>query len=399
MLKDFDLDKITEPLLEWYAGHARILPWREEVTPYRVWVSEIMLQQTRVEAVKPYFERFMTALPTIRDLAECEEERLLKLWEGLGYYNRVRNLQTAAQTVMTEYGGELPADYKKLLTLKGIGHYTAGAVASIAYGIPMPAVEWTEERMRHVMCFFPFVGLAQGGVLGLWFYLGLDVFALNPLTAALITAAIPLLVTGGIHMDGFMDTMDAIHSYGEREKKLEILKDPHLGAFAVISLAVYLLLYLGVVNEYVQYLSGCEGDFRFLLYVMPGLVFVMERAFSGLSVVTFPSAKKDGLAAGFARTAQKRTDRIVLAVWLVICLAVAAALGWRAGGLAGAAVLSLGLGLGQLLVFWWYYRMSLKEFGGITGDLAGCFLQVCELAGLAVLAALLKTGILGGHVI
>lgn len=279
------------------------------------------------------------------------------------------------------------------------GIYSCIIAVSMYSKIPMPAVEWTEERMRHVMCFFPFVGLAQGGVLGLWFYLGLDVFALNPLTAALITAAIPLLVTGGIHMDGFMDTMDAIHSYGEREKKLEILKDPHLGAFAVISLAVYLLLYLGVVNEYVQYLSGCEGDFRFLLYVMPGLVFVMERAFSGLSVVTFPSAKKDGLAAGFARTAQKRTDRIVLAVWLVICLAVAAALGWRAGGLAGAAVLSIGLGLGQLLVFWWYYRMSLKEFGGITGDLAGCFLQVCELAGLAVLAALLKTGILGGHVI
>lgn len=147
MLKDFDLDKIAEPLLEWYAGHARILPWREEVTPYRVWVSEIMLQQTRVEAVKPYFERFMTALPTIRDLAECEEERLLKLWEGLGYYNRVRNLQTAAQTVMTEYGGELPADYKKLLTLKGIGHYTAGAVASIAYGIPMPAVDGNVLRV------------------------------------------------------------------------------------------------------------------------------------------------------------------------------------------------------------------------------------------------------------
>lgn len=147
MLKDFDLDKITDPLLDWYGGHARVLPWREKVTPYRVWVSEIMLQQTRVEAVKPYFERFMAALPTIRDLAECEEERLLKLWEGLGYYNRVRNLQTAAQTVMAEYGGELPADYEKLLTLKGIGHYTAGAIASIAYGIPMPAVDGNVLRV------------------------------------------------------------------------------------------------------------------------------------------------------------------------------------------------------------------------------------------------------------
>ncbi len=147
MLKDFDLNKIVTPLLDWYASHARILPWRENVTPYRVWVSEIMLQQTRVEAVKPYFERFMKELPTIRDLAECEEERLLKLWEGLGYYNRVRNLQAAAQTVMQEYGGELPADYEKLLSLKGIGHYTAGAVASIAYGIPAPAVDGNVLRV------------------------------------------------------------------------------------------------------------------------------------------------------------------------------------------------------------------------------------------------------------
>jgi A/G-specific adenine glycosylase len=147
MLQDFDLNKITEPLLEWFSSHARILPWREQVTPYRVWVSEIMLQQTRVEAVKPYFERFMTALPTIKDLAECEEEPLLKLWEGLGYYNRVRNLQIAAQTVMAEYGGELPPDYDKLLGLKGIGHYTAGAIASIAYGIPMPAVDGNVLRV------------------------------------------------------------------------------------------------------------------------------------------------------------------------------------------------------------------------------------------------------------
>lgn len=200
-------------------------------------------------------------------------------------------------------------------------------------------------------------------------------------------------------MDGFMDTMDAIHSYGGREKKLEILKDPHLGAFAVISLAVYLLLYLGAANEYVQYLSGCEGDLRFLLYGMPALVFVMERAFSGLSVVLFPSAKKDGLAAGFARTAEKRTDRAVLAVWLALCMAIAFLLGWKMNGLAGACALSLGLGLVHLLVFWWYHRMSSNEFGGITGDLAGCFLQVCELAGLALLAALLKTGGLGGHII
>ena len=147
MLKNFDMKQITDPLLEWYAEHARVLPWRETVSPYRVWVSEIMLQQTRVEAVKPYFERFITALPDIRALAECEEEQLLKLWEGLGYYNRVRNMQAAAQTVMQEYGGELPADYEKLLSLKGIGNYTAGAIASIAYNIPVPAVDGNVLRV------------------------------------------------------------------------------------------------------------------------------------------------------------------------------------------------------------------------------------------------------------
>ena len=106
-----------------------------------------MLQQTRVEAVKPYFERFMHALPDVKSLAECEEERLLKLWEGLGYYNRVRNMQIAAQTVMEQYDGKLPADYEKLLELKGIGHYTAGAIASIAYGIPVPAVDGNVLRI------------------------------------------------------------------------------------------------------------------------------------------------------------------------------------------------------------------------------------------------------------
>lgn len=147
MLSDFNLKQINEPLITWFDQNKRILPWRESPTPYRVWVSEIMLQQTRVEAVKPYFERFVTELPSIRHLAECDEERLLKLWEGLGYYNRVRNMQTAAQTVMEEYNGELPPDYEELLKLKGIGHYTAGAIASIAYGIPVPAVDGNVLRV------------------------------------------------------------------------------------------------------------------------------------------------------------------------------------------------------------------------------------------------------------
>ncbi len=138
---------IPQLLLSWYDGNRRVLPWREEPTAYRVWVSEIMLQQTRVEAVKPYFERFMRILPGVADLAAADEETLLKLWEGLGYYNRVRNLQKAAALIMENYGGRLPADYEALLKLPGIGSYTAGAIFSIAYGGRRPAVDGNVLRV------------------------------------------------------------------------------------------------------------------------------------------------------------------------------------------------------------------------------------------------------------
>lgn len=147
MMTNEELKQIVEPLLSWFQEHARILPWREQPLPYYVWVSEIMLQQTRVEAVKPFFARFIQALPDVEALANCPEDRLLKLWEGLGYYNRVRNMQKAALCVMREYGGHLPADYEKLKKLPGIGSYTAGAVASIAYGIPAPAVDGNVLRV------------------------------------------------------------------------------------------------------------------------------------------------------------------------------------------------------------------------------------------------------------
>lgn len=141
------LKKVPEILLEWYDSNARILPWREAPTAYRVWVSEIMLQQTRVEAVKPYFEQFIKQLPTIQSLALVPEQQLIKLWEGLGYYNRVRNLQKAAQTIMKEYNGEIPNSYEKLLNLSGIGDYTAGAIASIAFGEAVPAVDGNVLRV------------------------------------------------------------------------------------------------------------------------------------------------------------------------------------------------------------------------------------------------------------
>lgn len=141
------LCQVPPLLLEWYDRSARILPWREDPAPYRVWVSEIMLQQTKVEAVKPYYERFLRELPEVRDLAEAPEEQLLKLWEGLGYYNRVRNLQKGAQEVMGRFSGTIPASFEALRSLPGVGDYTAGAIASIAFGIPVPAVDGNVLRV------------------------------------------------------------------------------------------------------------------------------------------------------------------------------------------------------------------------------------------------------------
>lgn len=147
MIEDFDLKKLVIPLQQWFENNARILPWREQPMAYYVWISEIMLQQTRVEAVKPYFDRFIRELPDVKSLAECPEDKLLKLWEGLGYYNRVRNLKIAANQILEEYGGVIPSEYEELLKLKGVGHYTAGAIASIAYGKAVPAVDGNVLRV------------------------------------------------------------------------------------------------------------------------------------------------------------------------------------------------------------------------------------------------------------
>ncbi len=146
------MQQVPEPLLAWFRENGRELPFRVGRNAYRIWVSEIMLQQTRIEAVKPYFERFMRELPDVAALAACEEERLMKLWEGLGYYSRARNLKKAAEIVAAQYGGEMPGDYEALLGLPGIGPYTAGAVASIAFGIPVPAVDGNVLRVVSRLC-------------------------------------------------------------------------------------------------------------------------------------------------------------------------------------------------------------------------------------------------------
>ena len=140
-------ERLPDALLPWYRENRRELPWRATGDPYRIWLSEIMLQQTRVEAVKGYYARFLEELPTIEALASCEDDRLHKLWEGLGYYSRVRNLKKAAQTIVDRHGGVFPREYGDILALPGIGEYTAGAIASIAFGQRKPAVDGNVLRI------------------------------------------------------------------------------------------------------------------------------------------------------------------------------------------------------------------------------------------------------------
>ena len=142
-----NLTALPDLLLPWYARNRRDLPWRQDKEPYHIWLSEIMLQQTRVEAVKGYYARFLEALPTVQALAECDGDQLHKLWEGLGYYSRVRNLKKAAQVILQEYGGQFPQGYAQVLALPGIGAYTAGAICSIAFGQRTPAVDGNVLRL------------------------------------------------------------------------------------------------------------------------------------------------------------------------------------------------------------------------------------------------------------
>lgn len=232
--------------------------------------------------------------------------------------------------------------------------------------IPMPRVDWNEKNMRYAMCFFPLVGviigvleIVTGNLITVWKGEGTFFYAV-------VLTLIPVFITGGIHLDGFADTMDAKSSYGDREKKLEILKDPHTGAFAIISLCSYFLLCVGIFSE-----MRTERLFA------AALVFVFSRSLSGISVVTFQAAKNSGLLRTFQDGAQKRNVRIVLIIWLL-----AAGIGlYLTAGLCGVASIVVGLA-----VFLYYDRFSRKQFGGITGDLAGYFLQLCELFMIAVLA-------------
>ena len=234
--------------------------------------------------------------------------------------------------------------------------------------IPMPQFEWKDEDMKYMLCFFPWIGAVIGGCIYLWGMI-CEKYEISLLCYTLIGTAIPLLITGGFHADGFMDTMDAFCSYQLREKKLEILKDSHIGAFAVIELIVYGLLYMAAFSE-IQ-------DKNLLQIVCAG--FFLSRCLSGISVVSFPSAKKEGLLYSFASKAGKNTVKIVLC--LQGALSVLFML-WRSltGGMIVAAA--------ALGVFVYYGYRSKKELGGITGDTAGYFVLLCECGMLAAAAVI-----------
>lgn len=240
--------------------------------------------------------------------------------------------------------------------------------------IPVPQVEWKDEDMRYALCFFPWVGAVIGIFLYLWKIM-CDHFEIGTLCYATVGTAIPLLITGGFHVDGFLDTCDALHSYQPRERKLEILKDSHIGAFALIMLALYGLIFLGCFSEITSV--------RSLAVVGGG--FFLARALSGIAVVTFPSAKHEGTLFLFADKAHRTVVRTALYGQGILC---AGLLLWLSPAVGGAAVLT------ALIAFAYYYYRSKKEFGGITGDTAGYFVTLCE--GSIVAAVALVEVLFGG---
>lgn len=224
--------------------------------------------------------------------------------------------------------------------------------------IPMPRIDWTKESMKYFLCFFPVVGVPIGILWIMWMYSAEFLGAGNTLRTAVLVL-IPVAVTGGIHLDGLLDTADALSSYKSMEEKLEILKDSHAGAFAIIVGISYFLLYFGILSE---------ADHTAVLVLSVG--FVLSRALSALAIVSFKMAKNTGLAATFSDMAVKGRVRIVMIFYVLACAAGMIVLR-PIEGTAGV--------LGAFFTFVFYRNMSYRKFGGITGDLAGFFLQICEL--------------------
>lgn len=244
-------------------------------------------------------------------------------------------------------------------------HVLKGLVIAFASytRIPMPQVDWSAENRRWSMCFFPLIGVVVGGLIWLWLAL-CDGLHIGPFLRGAIGTVLPLLVTGGIHMDGFMDVTDAMSSWQTKEKRLEILKDSHVGAFAVIACGAYLLLTAGLLSE----CTAAQGL---------GLTaaFVLSRSMSAYAMVALPQAKKQGMLADNARNADHHRVRLASWGWFAAAaVAAACGLGWY----------GLALPAGALACLGWYAHRAKKYFGGISGDQAGWYVQVTELVGLGL---------------
>ena len=235
--------------------------------------------------------------------------------------------------------------------------------------IPMPRADWTEENMKYMICFFPFVGTVIGLLSMGASYAG-KYFGFGQNLTAVVLVLLPVLVTGGIHVDGLLDTADALSSWRERERRLEILKDSHAGAFAVITACVYFLAWFGAYSVLMNFSDGV---------ILMALGFMVSRCLSGIGVVSFPKARTDGTVAEFSKKAENRFVRGVLIFYLFVLLVLMILVNPLKGTLTFAAA---------LLIFAWYYRMAMKYFGGTTGDLSGYFLCLCEL-GMAWTLAIL----------
>lgn len=240
------------------------------------------------------------------------------------------------------------------------------AIALAMYSkLPVPNIEWEEKNMRYAMVFFPIVGVIIGALtLGVGQMLLLFTDCGKLFFSAVMTM-IPVVVTGGIHLDGFADTIDALCSYGDRKRKLEILKDPHAGAFAVIGLCACFLVSTALWSE-----------IDVTMLPLAAWMYPLSRALSGLSVVSFPSAKNSGLLKTFQEKADRKRVKRMLYAWIVVVTAGMVFMFQAAGAVVAAS---------SWVMFFYYYKMSSKQFGGTTGDLAGYFLQMCELVMLAVI--------------
>ncbi len=242
------------------------------------------------------------------------------------------------------------------------------ATAFTMYSVlPMPQVQWKKSTMKYAMCFFPLVGGCIGAAVWGWLQLCRHLTLGAMLTAGGVVL-LPLLLTGGIHLDGFIDSCDALGSHLEKQRKLEILKDPHVGAFGVIYCGALLLASYALAGQF-------AADTRWWVVLCAG--FVLSRSMSAAAVVSFPMAKKEGLVYLFSDSAEKNTVRATSFLYALLALLTMAAVNWRAAAIAAA---------GCVVLFWLFWRMCMREFDGLSGDLAGFLLCVTELWLLAVAA-------------